>query len=70
MAKFICPSCGKELEMIECRVSHFLLYDEKLQRYLWSDTSSLSDPGSYYCTECESYIPYDQIKEVAMEASR
>ena len=56
--------------MIECRVSHFLLYDEKLQRYLWSETSSLSDPGSYYCTKCESYIPYEQIKEVAMEASR
>ena len=70
MAKFICPSCSKELELIECRVSHFLLYDEKLQSYLWNESSRLSAPGSYYCTECESSIPYEQIKEVAMEASR
>ena len=68
--KFVCLHCQTGLDTIECRVSHFLIYSQDLQGYRWSETSSLDDPGAYYCTHCGSYIPGEDIKEVAMEASR
>ncbi len=60
MAKFICPACKAELDTIECRVNHFLLYHEDLQGYRCRGTSSFDDPGAYHCTECGSYIPYEE----------
>lgn len=69
MPEFVCPNCQKELDTIECRVTHFLVYSEDLERYRWSETSSLDDPGAYYCPECSSCIPDEEIREVVVEAS-
>ena len=65
----MCPNCQKELDTIECRVNHFLVYREDLQGYRWSETTSLDDPGAYYCPECGSYISDEEIREVVMAAS-